>query len=202
MLGEGLIPARAGNTRRPSNYRHYRRAHPRSRGEHIASAAPRQAWQGSSPLARGTRWREKPQESARGLIPARAGNTRPDRDPRTRSWAHPRSRGEHESLSAIRAWLRGSSPLARGTPGNADYAIQGGGLIPARAGNTTCENLQLQLDWAHPRSRGEHLSRPYHGIGSRGSSPLARGTHAGAGFIEHARGLIPARAGNTVVGRG
>ena len=72
---------------------------------------------GSSPLARGTLEAIDPQLIARGLIPARAGNTR--RSARTRSciWAHPRSRGEHIPDVTPPARVEGSSPLARGTLG-------------------------------------------------------------------------------------
>ena len=51
---------------------------------------------------------------------------------------------------------------------------------------------------AHPRSRGEHISRPTTARASIGSSPLARGTRSvGTCHVAVSR-LIPARAGNTV----
>ena len=52
----GLIPARAGNTRRSGTRRHRVWAHPRSRGEHNRVTEHAQGVQGSSPLARGTRY--------------------------------------------------------------------------------------------------------------------------------------------------
>ena len=94
-----LIPARAGNmtwfSRRPKVCP----AHPRSRGEHSAAGASLLMRSGSSPLARGTsrglgqgayRWR---------LIPARAGNMVASVVCKSPWTAHPRSRGEHLSLS-------------------------------------------------------------------------------------------------------
>ena len=91
----GLIPARAGNTSSSCSYGGIVRAHPRSRGEHMSFEQAATRRKGSSPLARGTL---KPLVSftvCRGLIPARAGNTKPNhQDPRRRR-AHPRSRGEH-----------------------------------------------------------------------------------------------------------
>ena len=50
----GLIPARAGNTSRGLKSRPRRRAHPRSRGEHLRQQLHRTPAPGSSPLARGT----------------------------------------------------------------------------------------------------------------------------------------------------
>ena len=70
--------------------------------------------------------------------------------------AHPRSRGEHVHNDRMEDEAAGSSPLARGTRLNHGALNIADGLIPARAGNTTREDLQLQLDGAHPRSRGEH----------------------------------------------
>ena len=51
----GLIPARAGNTDVVGGEAHWVRAHPRSRGEHLAADLRPDAQAGSSPLARGTR---------------------------------------------------------------------------------------------------------------------------------------------------
>ena len=51
----GLIPARAGNTAGYRLQSRHERAHPRSRGEHLACGSARRVGGGSSPLARGTR---------------------------------------------------------------------------------------------------------------------------------------------------
>ena len=92
-----LIPARAGNTPFENPTRGCRPAHPRSRGEHFASARQSLEQSGSSPLARGTLgWRECRDDSCR-LIPARAGNTRTYKSRHRKMSAHPRSRGEHLS---------------------------------------------------------------------------------------------------------
>ena len=98
------------------------------------------------------------------------------------------------------AWtVLGSSPLARGTPGGCFGVVLGGGLIPARAGNTQRCLLGLPVAWAHPRSRGEHKPHVEFVTQRAGSSPLARGTRG----VFFDRGcplwLIPARAGNTTI---
>ena len=71
----GLIPARAGNTRRTHPGGDRGGAHPRSRGEHLYSITTLSMVLGSSPLARGTRLKVFQDRADRGLIPARAGNT-------------------------------------------------------------------------------------------------------------------------------
>ena len=52
---------------------------------------------------------------------------------------------------------------------------------------------------AHPRSRGEHGGDVPPALGCRGSSPLARGTPFRKLPPERRSGLIPARAGNTLL---
>ena len=93
----------------------------------------------------------------------------------------------------------GSSPLARGTRGFSRATAGGGGLIPARAGNTEWLTDWLQTGEAHPRSRGEHLPSVTEQKLHRGSSPLARGTLEDLFMVDGLDGLIPARAGNTVI---
>ena len=194
----GLIPARAGNTISCPSPGYWRRAHPRSRGEHGIRGVSALEPPGSSPLARGTLASLKNRVLARGLIPARAGNTERRRFRDRRAWAHPRSRGEHVSLSQSAPERSGSSPLARGTHAHNLRLLSGGGLIPARAGNTRLFLLRGGNMRAHPRSRGEHRRSWPRLIASLGSSPLARGTLPERPAPRDSGGLIPARAGNTV----
>ena len=112
---QGLIPARAGNTRASSSSRYRRRAHPRSRGEHLFGGVVKVGVVGSSPLARGTRCRTTRGVPLVGLIPARAGNTAHFCSFLCRFRAHPRSRGEHMRPASPASTTQGSSPLARGT---------------------------------------------------------------------------------------
>ena len=116
LTRRGLIPARAGNTGRVAVTGGVRRAHPRSRGEHRLSAHLYFDLPGSSPLARGTLTGGAPAICRVGLIPARAGNTCFRLSVRLASRAHPRSRGEHLKIWSGPPVVRGSSPLARGTP--------------------------------------------------------------------------------------
>ena len=76
-----------------------------------------------------------------GLIPARAGNTLHRGCPNSRTWAHPRSRGEHGFRDDGKPHVEGSSPLARGTRAGQANGMLRRGLIPARAGNTRTARL-------------------------------------------------------------
>ena len=95
-------------------------------------------------------------------------------------------------------WLRGSSPLARGTLLETDFNRTYKGLIPARAGNTIAFFASCFSAGAHPRSRGEHIPVWAFFTALKGSSPLARGTLVLGLALESVSGLIPARAGNTM----
>ena len=173
----GLIPARAGNTGGPFTHRRGDRAHPRSRGEHIKATIDAISSAGSSPLARGTPGRHPHLLPGCGLIPARAGNTFCSGIHSLRTWAHPRSRGEHLPAGQEALAREGSSPLARGTRAEVGGKSDGSGLIPARAGNTQQSCWRDKCIRAHPRSRGEHVSTTLVIEDASGSSPLARGTH-------------------------
>ena len=195
--GQGLIPARAGNTVARPVVRKSMRAHPRSRGEHSGSVLKLNGHSGSSPLARGTLGLLEFVEKLLGLIPARAGNTAEASASPSSSGAHPRSRGEHSFRFGSSVSSSGSSPLARGTRVRRFNLQNSAGLIPARAGNTPhgyCDFGELR---AHPRSRGEHARNLWETIKTAGSSPLARGTQHAMAQNSSAMGLIPARAGNT-----
>ena len=111
----GLIPARAGTTGVRFGVLRGAWAHPRSRGEH-ATGKGRSPWfWGSSPLARGTLQPGIQRAKVAGLIPARAGNTLTSSSKADTFRAHPRSRGEHRLATDANGQYLGSSPLARGT---------------------------------------------------------------------------------------
>ena len=172
-----FIPARAGNTRRPTTCTHTSAVHPRSRGEH----------------ARHPRRRRR----AGRFIPARAGNTCTWSPTPPSSPVHPRSRGEHGGTRAQRRTALGSSPLARGTPFGREQEWFVDRFIPARAGNTRRAVRRTRRTPVHPRSRGEHSQDEFVRNGLAGSSPLARGTPGRLAENGQAGRFIPARAGNT-----
>ncbi len=93
--------------------------------------------------------------------------------------------------------IRGSSPLARGTPENGSAAVRPRRFIPARAGNTRAHARFSRHCSVHPRSRGEHCRFNLRHILLSGSSPLARGTQPRPCRSLNRSRFIPARAGNT-----
>ena len=152
---------------------------------------------GSSPLARGTRYRSWLALGSRRLIPARAGSTFPG-SPRTAIVsAHPRSRGEHVAPRPDGYVNPGSSPLTRGTPALLTDHDVSRGLIPTHAGTIRVTRQTEARTPAHPRSRGEHAGTLTRVAALGGSSPLARGTQRVHQILRHRGRLIPARAGNT-----
>ena len=152
----GLIPARAGSTRRRTISSTGTRAHPRPCGEHGVSLVLWVGWWGSSPPVRGARVVENERKAAEGLIPARAGSTPGLSALSVPRRAHPRPCGEHLSTVRDISSVLGSSPPVRGAPGIQAYLHAAPGLIPARAGSTLNRHPALGLVRAHPRPCGEH----------------------------------------------
>ena len=193
----GIIPARAGFTRRLDRGRQGRRDHPRSRGVYVAMARTVPVGAGSSPLARGLLEEGGDRGLDVGIIPARAGFTVLCEAAEEGGRDHPRSRGVYWVGSHYRMGVTGSSPLARGLPDPRGDPPERHRIIPARAGFTLFQILFRGRRWDHPRSRGVYRAAGPAGRGAHGSSPLARGLQATADAVCEAAGIIPARAGFT-----
>ena len=114
LVSIGLIPAHAGKTGSGSGLRCGGRAHPRSRGENRSPKMTINNALGSSPLTRGKLLHVMGVKHMPRLIPAHAGKTVHLLLWTARSGAHPRSRGENDSLSVLVKRDAGSSPLTRG----------------------------------------------------------------------------------------
>ncbi len=172
-----FIPASAGNTPFMRLLQWARPVHPRERGEHRILIVGSDAPPGSSPRARGTLAAGGLVERLQRFIPASAGNTATARFSAMRITVHPRERGEH--LPRVRAATEadGSSPRARGTRLHPTGWRCRSRFIPASAGNTHGEKLDVHWYMVHPRERGEHRLTAAWASGSSGSSPRARGTH-------------------------
>ena len=192
-----LIPAHAGKTTRTPPQAMRTAAHPRSRGENENCSVLAVLTPGSSPLTRGKPiWLLSASMHVR-LIPAHAGKTCSLPRSHRRVRAHPRSRGENAVKALVNQRLEGSSPLTRGKQDGPNYIAGRLRLIPAHAGKTV-SGLGGHFGLpAHPRSRGENLSRVAWMPPTPGSSPLTRGKRPCPSHPGRPSGLIPAHAGKT-----
>ena len=102
------------------------------------------------------------------------------------------------ALEPLAAW-NGSSPLARGLHDRQGQVAEHGGIIPARAGFTRAFCFSMFFTEDHPRSRGVYETERQARGHTFGSSPLARGLLLVCGHGFAASGIIPARAGFTLV---
>ena len=200
VLTFGLIPAHAGKTGVGAVARVGVGAHPRSRGENCCTGAGSALNAGSSPLTRG-----KPPEVAapvaeERLIPAHAGKTTYWTFTPKVTWAHPRSRGENFRGLKKQIASEGSSPLTRGKRTRHAHARPLSGLIPAHAGKTISRAIRSISRRAHPRSRGENVTKLATTQTHMGSSPLTRGKREPTHEVRNRRRLIPAHAGKTTGG--
>ena len=150
----GAIPARAGFTGADRLRRGRDPDHPRSRG--VYATTPSRPWGpcGSSPLARGLHRAVADIKGDVGIIPARAGFTRPDWSGSSPRTDHPRSRGVYTRMRRNPPSTSGSSPLARGLPERRGDYLRTIGIIPARAGFTCPHAGRRRRPADHPRSRG------------------------------------------------
>ena len=194
---DGIIPARAGFTLHRPRDHHHGADHPRSRGVYPVTRATFRSSSGSSPLARGLLRIWDRECYLPGIIPARAGFTPPPRTVSAGSWDHPRSRGVYGPGASRPGPGAGSSPLARGLRVSRGHDDEREGIIPARAGFTTCTTSAPRSSPDHPRSRGVYLQTTYEEMAGQGSSPLARGLPLGEDPHRGAGRIIPARAGFT-----
>ena len=197
-----IIPACAGNTAQWTSRTNRLRDHPRVCGEHRRACRQRPMIRGSSPRVRGTPYRYRDVVGFEGIIPACAGNTHGNsglpRDIRD----HPRVCGEHGQRCQPAVPQLGSSPRVRGTLAPEQDAVRRSGIIPACAGNTYFELVHFLIYGDHPRVCGEHISPESMGRPELGSSPRVRGTHSAPTLIPPTHGIIPACAGNTILGAG
>ena len=177
FLLTGIIPARAGFTRRPWPQPPGSPDHPRSRGVYLRARQCAWPFVGSSPLARGLPTGQAMSLALRGIIPARAGFTRPSKGRSSPGTDHPRSRGVYQTFNTLEV------PVT--------------GIIPARAGFTRTVLPTTRVSPDHPRSRGVYSVAAWSVTTVPGSSPLARGLPTVLRQLRARRRIIPARAGFT-----
>ena len=195
----GLIPARAGKTRRRGRRQPAPPAHPRACGENPFISTVLGYDIGSSPRVRGKRPLQPGHFSVFGLIPARAGKTVRYESKITPPAAHPRACGENPTESEWVMGWGGSSPRVRGKLAVRQSHQDSVGLIPARAGKTVRTVWRRTGSGAHPRACGENVMLVRGSSGIVGSSPRVRGKRRSRWSRGQSARLIPARAGKTWV---
>ena len=155
-LEQGIIPACAGSTRRPSALPWRRWDHPRMCGEHRLEIHHHVQSLGSSPHVRGAHGIQILGSDLRGIIPACAGSTDVWWCRSADGGDHPRMCGEHRLRLAVRIVEWGSSPHVRGALGQSGETVHRRGIIPACAGSTDRYNAYKTAIGDHPRMCGEH----------------------------------------------
>ena len=150
-----IIPAGAGNASDGPPMPCPAPDHPRGCGERSSCAHAAHESSGSSPRVRGTRRGIVADHREYRIIPAGAGNAWGRRRWRPRWPDHPRGCGERcAPTKATRTWF-GSSPRVRGTPFPRCRRGCGIRIIPAGAGNASCETNSTPWPADHPRGCGE-----------------------------------------------
>ena len=140
----GIIPAHAGLTAYSISFAHCARDHSRVCGAHSASMAQRTTRSGSSPRMRGSLHEARRNRLTSGIIPAYAGLTRPLVGAPNGRRDHPRACGAHKLIIQNCNATWGSSPRMRGSPPLFSEAECRQGIIPAHAGLTTSNFIEMK----------------------------------------------------------
>ena len=199
--GRGSIPASAGEPSRCRPRGADRRVYPRECGgtRHRLPRAARRP--GLSPRVRGNPPLERPRPSARGSIPASAGEPRPGAGAAARWRVYPRECGGTRICATVHPAREGLSPRVRGNLGEDLSQRELLGSIPASAGEPDSGRRSCWPRRVYPREcGGTRVARA--GDGQReGLSPRVRGNPRGLGAAGPALGSIPASAGEPCMWR-
>ena len=192
-----IIPARAGQTACYMQSYCLSPDHPRACGANCGCCCGCWLVCGSSPRVRG-----KPAGSCRvpprlRIIPARAGQTRPDTCPLLGRSDHPRACGANLTPTGSNMVGLGSSPRVRGKPLDLLVAVVDLRIIPARAGQTRHSMRRIPAIADHPRACGANAAYFCTVALESGSSPRVRGKQLRGLHGGHHLRIIPARAGQT-----
>ena len=131
------------------------------------------------------------------IIPTCTGNTQSGRLTSKFKWDHPRTCGEHSTVTISPLLSVGSSPHVRGALSQLQCPCRWLGIIPACAGSTCPSRPSAATAGDHPRMCGEHADGNKTIQGAKGSSPHVRGALARRFASGSATGIIPACAGST-----
>ena len=154
-----IIPARAGQTTSCTSHSKSRPDHPRACGANDYDKDAPIVRTGSSPRVRGKLERQQLADGTERIIPARAGQTWTRVRYGIRTPDHPRACGANVDVSFAVIWCAGSSPRVRGKRRARLRRPYWGRIIPARAGQTTCQNLPKAGRSDHPRACGANVDQ-------------------------------------------
>ena len=175
--GRRSIPARAGETFPMAASPPVSEVHPRACGGNVRSSG------------RNRRYRRS--------IPARAGETNVGRRMHPIRQVHPRACGGNGAGLVGAPSEQGPSPRVRGKRGRSQSGPSRSWSIPARAGETDCEDKCNLSDAVHPRACGGNAGLGFGGLRNVGPSPRVRGKRIRWISRETRGRSIPARAGET-----
>ena len=136
----------------------------------------------------------------RRIIPAHAGQTDLPYGRAIESTDHPRACGANGISATVVIYGSGSSPRMRGKPVQPYAPLRFGRIIPAHAGQTWAVRPRVRPNSDHPRACGANLPANDLRIGNHGSSPRMRGKPEHGCAVHRKRRIIPAHAGQTVIG--
>ena len=154
-LRRGIIPARAGSRNGATHCPSARRDHPRACGEQVERSIMSMGVTRSSPRMRGAVLLIVTSPLDSGIIPACAGSSGCARGRCGARRGHPRVCGEQYLLSYTAMPPAGSSPRVRGAVHEVGRVAQAHGIIPARAGSSSCIIIRTKPFRDHPRACGE-----------------------------------------------
>ena len=196
-VGRRIIPAHAGQTHTWRRMTLAPADHPRACGANGETLHVKCGLNGSSPRMRGKRFVARHRVKVHRIIPAHAGQTRPQPPRHPVSTDHPRACGANPTLRRAEGAHVGSSPRMRGKRGLCGVRRLGCRIIPAHAGQTQTPHTLQRPPPDHPRACGANLTKSRNWSLASGSSPRMRGKrpeHRGP----NGRGrIIPAHAGQT-----
>ena len=182
VLGQGYIPACAGEAAAARVTARTNWVHPRVCGGSLgASRSASRSW-GTSPRVRGKRAMLRFPANPIRYIPACAGEAAALPKSLTVSEVHPRVCGGSRYCDAMLARWKGTSPRVRG---KGVHGVLGQGYIPACAGEAAAARVTARTNWVHPRVCGGSLGASRSASRSWGTSPRVRGK------LIH--GLVPLR---------
>ena len=195
IVGDGSIPARAGEPGRTSHPLPPQPVYPRACGGTLDTRLHSHRQRGLSPRVRGNRGNQVCQDGIPGSIPARAGEPPKEMASALMTPVYPRACGGTTRSPASNPSRMGLSPRVRGNPVGRPAFRLCSGSIPARAGEPRGSQVGRIQYRVYPRACGGTCIIMLRLRTVAGLSPRVRGNLEAARDVLVAVRSIPARAG-------